>query len=110
MGMFVFYIVDKTSENNIGKWYNGTIDLTRYNEVPEIRMIPYKYKDLYAIYLYPSDFIDEEGILTEEAYHKIEYENFGVYSTPTEAQKAIVKLNNYFEKNSHKIKISYWNF
>ena len=47
--------------------------------------------------------IDEDGYLTKEAYDKIQYENLGVYSTPTEAQKAIVKLNNYFEKNSHKI-------
>ena len=103
MGIFVFYIVSNISENNTGAWYNGTIDLSIYNEIPEIRMMSRKFGDLDAIYLYPSDYIDEDGYLTKEAYEKIQYENLGVYSTPTEAQKAIVKLNNYFEKNSHKI-------
>ena len=103
IGMFSFYIINKISENNTGTWYNGTIDLSTYNEIPEIRMMSRKFGDLDAIYLYPSDYIDEDGYLTKEAYDKIQYENFGVYSTPTEAQKAIVKLNNYFEKNSHKI-------
>ena len=103
IGMFLFCIANKISENNTGVWYNGTIDLSTYNEIPEIRMMSRKFGDLDAIYLYPSDYIDEDGYLTKEAYDKIQYENFGVYSTPTEAQKAIVKLNNYFEKNSHKI-------
>ena len=98
MGIFVFYIVSNISENNIGAWYNGTIDLKRYNKAPEIRMIPCKYKDSSFIYLYPSDYTDKEGYLTEEAYNKIQYENFGIYSTIDEAQEAYIKLNNYFQK------------
>lgn len=98
MGMFLFCIANKISENNIETWYNGTIDLSRYNKAPEIRMIPHEYKGLYVIYLYPSDYIDKEGYLTEETYNKIQYENFGIYSTPNEAQEAYIKLNNYFQK------------
>ena len=98
MGIFVFYIVSNISENNTGAWYNGTIDLSTYNEIPEIRMMSRKFGDLDAIYLYPSDYIDKQGNLTEESYHKIECENFGVYLNPTEAQEAYIKLNNYFQK------------
>ena len=52
MGIFVFYIVSNISENNTGAWYNGTIDLSIYNEMPEIRMMSRKFGDLDAIYLY----------------------------------------------------------
>lgn len=96
MGIFVFYIVSNISENNTGAWYNGTIDLSTYNEIPEIRMMSRKFGDLDAIYLYPSDYIDKQGNLTD----KIECENFGVYLNPTKAKKAIVKLNKYFRKTN----------
>ena len=52
MGIFVFYIVSNISENNTDAWYNGTIDLSTYNEIPEIRMMSRKFGDLDAIYLY----------------------------------------------------------
>ena len=97
-GIFLFFIVNTISENDIERWYNGTIDLSTYSKMPEIRMIPHEYKDLYAVYLYPSDFTDEKGYLSEEAYNKIQSENFGVYSTLKDAQEGYIKLNNYFKE------------
>ncbi len=95
IGMYLFYIVNITSESNIRAWYNGTIDLSVYNKAPKIMMMN-KEK---AIYLYPADYIDNEGYLTEEGYEKIQYENLGVYLNKQDAQKAYIRLNEYFQKN-----------